>query len=213
MGLPVKGVTGFISATAFLAKTRAWVFDSRCTRSIRMSVTSSLSASRCDARDDVGAVFLVGQRLGLGVGGLFRERVDGGAAGFGAAHRVGMDGDEQIGLVFPRDADPVPERQEPVVRAGHDDVDVAGGFEDLLQLQPIGQHHVLLPASCGSRWRRDRCRRGRDRSPRGGGRQAVCGQAAPPAGPWPRCPGGAWASGPLLAPLRRWPRARRVHRP
>ena len=69
-----------------------------------MSVTSSLSVSRSTPAMMSARFSLCGQRLGLGVGGLFGERVDGGAARLGPAHRVGMDGDEQVCLVLARDA-------------------------------------------------------------------------------------------------------------
>ena len=65
-----------------------------------------------DAGELVGQVFAVGERLRLGIGRLVGHRVDGGAADALEADRVGVDRDEQVGLVLAGDADAVVEAQE-----------------------------------------------------------------------------------------------------
>ena len=45
--------------------------------------------------------------LGFGVGGLLRKGIDGGAARCGSAHRIGVNCDEEIGLILARDSHPV----------------------------------------------------------------------------------------------------------
>ena len=66
-----------------------------------------------DPADGVRLVFRLRQPLGLGVGGLVRQRVDGRALGIALAprQRVGMDRDEQRRRLAAGDFDPV-------VRAG-----------------------------------------------------------------------------------------------
>ena len=83
-----------------------------------------------DAGERIGEVLAIRRRLGLGVRGLVRDGVDGCAADALAADRVGMDRDEQVGLVLAGDSHPLVERQELVALARHVDVILAG----LLQL-------------------------------------------------------------------------------
>ena len=68
-------------------------------------------ADQMDAGDHVGLVFPGRQRLGLGVGGFFGQGIDGGAADPAIGEGVGVQGNEQIGAVDARRADPLGSRQ------------------------------------------------------------------------------------------------------
>ena len=101
---------------------------------------------KIDAGDHVGPVFGLGQPRGFRVGGVFRQRVDAGALrlALAARHRVGMDRDEQRGLELAREAHALGERDEGVVVARHRHPVFAAALEQFAQLEPEGEHDVLL---------------------------------------------------------------------
>ena len=75
-----------------------------------MSATSWFSSLIVDAGQLVGQVLAVGKRLRLGVRRLVGDGVDRRAANALQADRVGMDRDEQVGIVLAGDAHPLVER-------------------------------------------------------------------------------------------------------
>ena len=119
-----------------------------------MSATSVGSSVEIDAADRVRLVFGFRQPLGLGVGGLVGQRVDGGALGIALAARqgVGMDRDEQRRRLVARDLHAVGERNEGVVRPGHDDAIFARFLDAVAQRQAKSQHQVLFHASSPPAW-------------------------------------------------------------
>ena len=97
-----------------------------------------------DAGQLIRQVFAVGKRLRLGVGRLVGHRVDGGAANALQSDRVGMDRNEQVGLVLAGDADAVVEPQEVVGLARQTHVVAAVRLELGLQLIREGQRDLLF---------------------------------------------------------------------
>ena len=77
--------------------------------------------------------------------------------------RVGMDRDEQVGLVLAGDAHALVEAQELVLVARHVDVVRAVLGELVLQLEREGQRDGLLDRAVRRPRRRRRCRHGRGR--------------------------------------------------
>ncbi len=133
-----------------------------------------------DAGELVGEVFAVGQRLRIRVRCLFGHGVDRRAAYAFQPDRVGVDRDEQVGLVLPGDPDTVVEAQELVLLARHEHIVAAVGAQPVAQLRGEGQRDVLLHS-------------------------AATGPAAPPS--MPPCPGSMttvnfWPSRPVLSPRR-----------
>ncbi len=123
------------SPTSERAKRIEKLCVSRRIRSIRMSATSMVFLLDRDAGELVGKVFAVGKRLRLGVRSLVGNRIDGGAANALQPDRVGMDRDEQVGLVLPGDLHAVVEAQELVLLARHEHVVAAVGAQLVAQFR------------------------------------------------------------------------------
>ena len=100
-----------------------------------MSATSMVLFLDLDAGELVGEVFAVGQRLRLGVRRLVGNGVDGRAADALQPDRVGMDRDEEVGLVLPGDPHAVVEAQELVLLARHEDIVAAVGAQPVAQFR------------------------------------------------------------------------------
>ena len=134
-------------------------------RSSRISTTAGAHLRHGEAGDDVGLVLVVGQHLVEHVGGVLVARIDAGAADFGLLEAVGMERDEEVGLVAAAPAPPAPRAEEGVVLARQRHVEPA-------RTRPAapaaaGQRRGRCPFRA-RRWaprRRCRCRHGRGRSP------------------------------------------------
>ena len=89
-------------------------------------------------------VLVVGQHLVEHVGGVLVAGIDAGAADFGLLEAVGVERDEDVGLVGARQSDALVEPQEGVVLARQRHVEAAGVDQQFLQLQRKGEDDVLF---------------------------------------------------------------------
>ena len=99
-----------------------------------------------NAGHDVGPVLLSRQRCGLAVGAALREGVDGGAGHRCVGIGVGVERNEEVGIVAPGDAHALAQRDVDVGVAGEMD-GVAATGEGFGEPAGFVQNHFLLPAS------------------------------------------------------------------
>ena len=97
-----------------------------------------------DPGDDVGLVLLGRQRLGLGVGGLFRERVDRSAPNPRRIVVVGVQRDEEVARHAFGEAEPVAQADKDVLVPGQDHPVAPAGLELPPQRAGVGQCDVLF---------------------------------------------------------------------
>ena len=100
-------------------------------------------ARQVHAGDDVGLVFAPRQCAGLAVGAAVIQGIDRRAGGFGIGIGIGMQGDEQVGLVGAADGDTLAQGNGSVVLAGHEH-GIAAAAQLARQLQAFGQRQVFF---------------------------------------------------------------------